>query len=161
MIVLLSLPMSSFGSTDVCKTVYRDSTVELCAEKRPGESIMNKQVYSVFARLVSNKERFVIANEIEIDRVGNTNKLQGGMYYYKAYVGGNSINAENRHVLLIVKNNKVHYAGEFSNVKTENSGLKAFYRYKEIRLGASHADDAYMMEELVVKNNKLVPKLQH
>jgi len=81
-----------------------------------------------------------------------------GYFYFDAYSGGNSINAENRKILMKYEPTEVKYIGTISGYSDiDSDGKPDFYYFVLTDMGKSHADSTYKKKILKVMNNTLDP----
>jgi|GEM_PF-3638891 len=143
------------ASADECKRIYTSDVFSLCAKYAPDLGISPHKTYSIFGKTKISKSSTHLSDEVDLEGVSDIKKADENKFFYKAYFGGNSINAENRHVLLILTDNAIKYAGEFSGYDDiDGDGINEFYAYEE-PYGTSHANVKYMKKKLVIKNDKL------
>lgn len=154
-LIIIFFLFSPFAfSAEKCNLLYSDNTIELCAQINSEYKIYNKTVFSIFGNLKGKTEKYLISDEIDLEAVKKTKSLNNGLYYYKAFIGGNSVNAENRHVLIVAGQGKIYSAGEFSEVDKKSK----FFTFVLSTMGKAHSMDEYEKKELILKNNKLVLK---
>lgn len=148
MILTFFLCASYAWSDETCTPIYNDKNITLCIQSDLDYLVFNKPVYSLYGSLKSSDKMFKLSEEVIIKGIRSIQKINESLYFYKAYLGGNGINAENRHVLLIADSRGIYKAGEFSILEaSENEGLPSFFRFEEIW----NSDD-----ELIFKKRKLV-----
>jgi hypothetical protein len=81
-----------------------------------------------------------------------------GYFYFDAYSGGNSINAENRKILMKYEPTEARYIGTIAGYSdVDSDGTPDFYNFVLTELGKPHADATYKNQILKVINNTLVP----
>ena len=158
LIVLISIISNSAFAAEKCEILYQDNTIELCGKINPEFNVYNKRVFSIYGSIKGKPSIHLISDAIDLEAVKGTKALKNGLYFYKAYMGGNSVNAENRHILVISRPDGIYNAGEFSDIDINLPGKPKFFTYVPLILGKSHVMDKYERKELVLKGNKLVLK---
>lgn len=120
-------------ANETCTSIYNDKNINLCIQNDLDYLIFNKPVYSLYGSLNSSDKMFKLSEEMIIKGIRDLQKINESLYFYKAYLGGNSINAENRNVLLVTDSEGVYKAGEFSALEYSEGGmLPSFFRFKEV-----------------------------
>ena len=133
LVLMIVLCASYSWSNEACTTIYNDKNITLCIQNDLDYLIFNKPVYSLYGSLKSSDKMFKLSEEVIIKGIRSIQKINENLYFYKAYLGGNSINAENRHVLLVTDSEGIYKAGEFSALEYSEDGvLPSFFRFKEV-----------------------------
>jgi hypothetical protein len=155
-IFIIFFNIESFA-VDECRTLFEDSAIKICAELDPEIVYGPSSVYRIYAENKKTNKTFQISKEIDLDGVGKITELSDSMYYYKAYLGGNCANCDERHVLISIVDNKILNFGEFAGYEDiDADGKMDFFSYVTTKMGRAHVYDEYAKMKMVIKDNKLV-----
>lgn len=158
---ILLLLLSSSPSFDAkrCTPLTSTETFVLCSQKSKEESLSPFPTFDVFALRHSDKQAFFISHELNLKEVASLVRISDRSYYYRAFLGGNSVNAENRHVLIYLHDDGIKNAGEFSGYADINgNGIKEFYTYAVKDFNNARASASYIKQKLSVKSGQLLKK---
>ena len=157
--VFMMLTMAAQNAiTSECKNIFSDGFIEVCASEGNNPFLAPLVVSDIYAKVKGNEANFErISQEVELQNAAKLKKLKPNHYYFKAFIGGNSLAAEHRHVLLTVVDGTIINSGEFSGYEDlHGDGTKAFYRWGYSKLDNSRVRHQNVKHPLILRKHKLV-----
>ncbi len=123
-------------------------------------TVDNPDIHPTYSVIAKHKSGCItdIDSLYDSEKIPQSKKWAKNTYYYSSFAGGNSSNAQNRRSLIVVTENKVKYAGDFSCVEdVDKDGVKDFCKIElDMSGGRSHVDAKAYKAKLVLIDDKLV-----
>ena len=165
-VILGLLPCCGYAEAFVCKNNYDLSNIYTQFDG-PDFSLFtvdNPDKYPDYLVIAKHKSGCIteIDQTYDKDSIPRTRMWSADTYFFASDSGGNSVNAQNKRSLIVVKKDKKKYAGAFSCVEdVDHDGIKDFCKVEE-RMGenTSHAEATTYLVKLVLKNDQLVVEKQ-